>query len=105
MSVFRMSQKEKSEPTFRARLINVKGKGLGWKDQDGVFKPVSNLSIKCVAPIALQVKSLKGKITSFNDKQVTVFFFYQGMCLLPNTMEAQVMKTLVLSLSLSATRT
>ena len=64
MSVFRMSQKEKSEPTFRARLINVKGKGLGWKDQDGVFKPVSNLSIKCVAPIALQVKSLKGKITS-----------------------------------------
>ena len=80
MSVFRMSQKEKSEPTFRARLINVKGKGLGWKDQDGVFKPVSNLSIKCVAPIALQVKSLKGKITSFNDKQVIVFFFFIRVC-------------------------
>ena len=63
MSVFRMSQNDKSEPKWKARLINVKGKGLGWRDQDGVFKPVSNLSIKCVAPIALQVKSLKGEIT------------------------------------------
>ena len=49
-----------SEPTWRANLVNVIGRGLGYKDRDDVFRSVSNLSIKCIAPISLQSKNLKG---------------------------------------------
>ena len=50
-----------SEPTWRQKLVNVAGRGLGYKDRDGVFRSISNFSIKCVAPISLQAKNLKGE--------------------------------------------
>ena len=51
-----------SEPTFKPSLINLIGRGLGWRDQDGVFKSVSRISLKCVAPIALPNRNLVGNI-------------------------------------------
>ena len=53
-----------SQPNFKPVLINVAGRGLGWRNEDGIFKPVSKVGIKCVAPIALQSKSLKGDGTA-----------------------------------------
>ena len=55
-----MAPKNKSEPTWKAKLVNVVGRGLGYTDRDGVFRSVSNMNIKCVAPISLPSKSLKG---------------------------------------------
>ena len=50
-----------SEPTWKPNLVNVAGRGLGYRDRDGIFRSVSNLSIKCVAPISLLAKNLKGE--------------------------------------------
>ena len=56
------------EPAFRPFLVNVAGRGLGWRDRDGIFKSVSKVSLKCVAPIGLQHKNLKGWfISHFTD--------------------------------------
>ena len=48
-----------SEPTWRQKLVNVAGRGLGYKDRDGVFRSISNLSIKSVAPISISLQELK----------------------------------------------
>ena len=50
-----------SEPTFKASLVNVAGRGLGFRDKDGIFVSISNVSLKCIAPIALQSRGLKGE--------------------------------------------
>ena len=46
------------EPTFKPTLVNVAERGLGWRDRDGILRCVSKVSLKCVAPIALQQKIL-----------------------------------------------
>ena len=53
-----------TEPTFKPSLVNVAGRGLGWRDRDGIFRCVSKVSLKCVAPISLQQKNLVGKVSS-----------------------------------------
>ena len=53
-------RKATSEPTFKPTLTNSPGRGLGWRDRDGVFRGVAKVSIKCVAPIALMMKNLIG---------------------------------------------
>ena len=64
-----------AEPTWRPSLVKVAGRGLGWRDRDGIFKSVSNISLKCVAPIALQTKNLKG-CTFFVEEVLWLIFIW-----------------------------
>ena len=45
---------------FKASLVNVSGRGLGYIDKDGIYKNIAKVSIKCIAPIALKEQNLVG---------------------------------------------
>ena len=72
-------QQRQGEPTFRPYLMNIPGRGIGWKDQDGVFKCVSRLGIKCVAPISEPSRNLVGYVfsaTNYREEDPSPYPFF-----------------------------
>ena len=46
---------------FKPQVVNDKTRGLGWYNKDGIFKLIAKVNVKCIAPIQLMGKGLKGK--------------------------------------------